>query len=70
MKQRPIHNLSIVKHFAEYFTRKARIALKVKREDYKAVSVDYSSRGSIYVWFFGHDGSVRSMSFWADGEPM
>ena len=70
MRQTPIENLPIVKHFAEYFTRKARIALELKKKDYKTVSIDYSSRGSIYVWFFGHDGGVRSMSFWADGEPM
>lgn len=70
MKQKPIHNLPIVKHFAEYFTRKARIALGLKRKNYKTVSVDYSSRGTIYVYFHGNRTVVGSMSFWADGEPI
>ena len=70
MKQKPIHNLAIVKHFAEYFTRKARIALELKRKDYKTVSIDYSSRGSVYVYFHGKADVIASMSFWGDGEPM
>ncbi len=70
MKQKPIKNLSIVKHFAEYFTRKARIALGLKRKDYKTVSIDYSSRGSVYVYFHGEDKVVGSKAFWADGEEM
>ena len=69
MKQKPIKNLSIVKHFAEYFTRKARIALELKRADYKTVSIDYSSRGTIYVYFHGKHEVVGSMSFYANGDP-
>ena len=70
MRQTPIENLPIVKHFAEYFTRKARIALKLKKTAYKRVSIDYSSRGSIYVWFHAEEKVIDSIGFWANGEPM
>ena len=70
MKKTPIENLPIVKHFAEYFTRKASVALGLKRKDYKSVSIDYSSRGSVYIYFHGKGKVVGSKSFWADGEEM
>ena len=69
MKKGPIKNLPIVKHFAEYFTRKARIALGLKRADYKTVSIDYNSRGTIYVYFHNKHTIVGSMSFYGNGEP-
>jgi len=70
MRKTPIENLPIVKHFAEYFTRKARIALGLKKADYKSVSIDYSSRGTVYVYFHGKEKVVGSNGFWANGEEM
>ncbi len=70
MKQKPIQNLPIVKHFAEYFTRKARIALRLTKVDYKTVSIDYSSRGTIYVYFHSKTRVVASMSFYGNGDPL
>jgi len=70
MRKTPIKHLPVVKNFAEYFTRKARVALKLKRADFKSVSIDYSSRGTIYVYFHSKDKVVGSISFYVNGEPI
>ncbi len=70
IESQPIKNLPIVKHFAEYFTRKAARILGLKRKDYKTVSVDYSSRGSVYVYFHSENKVVGSKAFWGSGEEM
>ncbi len=69
-KSLPIENLPIVKHFAEYFTRKAARILDLKRKDYKSVSIDYSSRGVVYVYFHSENKVVGSTAFWGSGEEM
>ena len=67
MRETPIKNLPVVKAFAEYFIRKASKDLKVKRKDYKTVSVDYTSRGFIYVWFHTPGHIIAHTSYRADG---
>jgi len=52
MPGKPIKNLPVVKAFAEYFIRKAKKDLGIGRGFYKTASVEYSTRGMIYVWFF------------------
>jgi len=67
MRKTPIEHLPVVKHYVEYWTRRAKVRLRLKRADYKSVSIDYSSRGTIYVYFHGKEKCVASTSFWADG---
>lgn len=52
MASGPIKHLPVVKAFAEYFIRKAKKDLEIKRGYYKTASVEYTTRGMIYVWFF------------------
>lgn len=70
MREGPIKHLPVVKHYVEYFTRKAKVALGLKRLNYKSVSIDYSSRGTVYVYFHGKDKCVASISFYANGEQI
>ena len=67
MRETPIKNLPVVKAFAEYFIRKAKKDLKVKRKDYKTVTVEYTTRGFVYVWFHLPDRIVAHTSYRADG---
>jgi len=67
MRETPVKHLPVVKAFAEYFIRKAKKDLKVKRKDYKTVSVEYTSRGFVYVWFHARDRIVANTSYRADG---
>ena len=67
MAKGPIKNLPVVKAFAEYFIRKAKKDLKVKRRDYKTASVEYTSRGFVYVWFHVPDRIVAHTCYNADG---
>ena len=62
--------LSVVKAYAGYWTRKAKRALKLKNADFNSVSVDYSSRGVIYIYFYNPGICVASISFWADGRRL
>ena len=66
MSQEPIKHLPVVKAFAEYFIRKAKKDLKLKRDDYKSASVEYSTRGKVYVWFF-RNGEAITTTYNADG---
>lgn len=68
MKKTPIEHLPVVKHYAEYFLRKAKRALKLKKADYKSFSVEYTSRGMIHVWFFSENGIVGHIIYKADGK--
>lgn len=52
MRETPIKNLPVVKAFAEYFIRKAKKDLGIRRGYYKTASVEYTTRGKVYVWFF------------------
>lgn len=70
MRKGPIEHLPVVKHYVEYWTRRAKVLLGLKRRDYKSVSIDYSSRGTVYVYFHGEEKCVASTSFWVDGEPL
>lgn len=67
MAKEPIKHLPVVKAFVDYFVRKAKKDLKIKRRDYKTASVEYSSRGSVYVWFHGTEAIVAWTSYKADG---
>lgn len=66
MPEKPIKNLPVVKAFAEYFIRKAKKDLKVKRNDYATASVEYSTRGKVYVWFHTDD-TATYITYNADG---
>jgi len=70
MKKEAIKPLPVVKAYADYFTRRAKSVLGLKRADYKSVSIDYNSRGSVYVYFHGKGKVVASTSFWANGEEL
>jgi hypothetical protein len=67
MPRGPIKNLPEVKAFAEYFLRKAKKDLKLKRAGYHSASVEYTTRGKVYVWFFTHDGGATHIIYNADG---
>lgn len=67
MRKGPIEHLPVVKAFAEYFIRKAKKDLKLKRTAYKTVSVEYTTRGVVYVWFHGHLKIAGYASYLADG---
>lgn len=67
MSQKPIKNLPVVKAFAEYFLRKAKRDLKIKRKDYQSACVEYSTRGKIYVWFFIGKTDATHITYNADG---
>ena len=52
MKKDKVKPLPVVKAFSEYFIRKAKKDLGIKRGYYKTASVEYTMRGFVYVWFF------------------
>lgn len=68
MKKEKIKALPIVKAYADYWIRRGERVLKVKKSQCKAVTVDYSSRGFVYVWFHGEDAIIAHTSFTLDGK--
>lgn len=68
MKKPKIKPLPIVKAYTDYWLRRARKILKVKKGQYKSVSVDYTTRGFVYVWFHGSDEVVAHTTFTLDGK--
>ena len=52
MKKEKIKPLPAVKAFTDYFIRKAKRSLRLKKADFDRVNIDYTSRGTIWVWFF------------------
>jgi hypothetical protein len=72
MAKGPIKNLPIVKAFAEYFIRKAKKDLGITRAFYKTATVEYSTRGIVYVWFFPPDSGTTPIhiTYNADGTKL
>lgn len=52
--------LPVVTAYTNYFLRKAKRDLKVKEADYKDVSIDYTSRGFVHIWFHKRRGGISS----------
>ncbi len=67
MAKHPIEHLPVVKAYVEYFMRRAKKDLKIKRAAYSDASVEYSTRGKVYVWFFLTNGGVETITYNADG---
>ena len=68
MKKEKIKPLPVVKAYTDYWIRRARKVLKVKKGQYKSANVDYTTRGFVYVWFHGADDVVANATFTLDGK--
>lgn len=68
MKEEKIKPLPIVKAYADYWIKRGKKVLKIKKGQYKKVNVDYTSRGFVYVWFHGEDEIVANATFTLDGK--
>lgn len=68
MKKQKIKPLPIVKAFSDYWIRRGKKVLKIKKGQYKTVTVDYTTRGFVYVWFHGEDEIVGNATFTLDGK--
>ncbi len=68
MKKEKIKPLPVVKAYADYWIRRARKVLKVKKGEYKSVNVDYTTRGFVYVWFHREHDVVAHATFTLDGK--
>ena len=67
-KEKKIKPLPIVKAYTDYWIRRSQRVLKVKKGQYKTVTVDYSTRGMVYVWFHGEEEILAHATFTVDGK--
>ena len=68
MKKEKIKPLPFVKEFSDYFLRRAKKVLKVKRSEIETSSVEiHLERGTIWVWLHCKDGLIRAQ-FYLDGQ--
>ncbi len=68
MKKEKIKPLPMVKTYTDYWIRRARRVLKVKKGQYKNANVEYTTRGFVYVWFHGEENIVANATFTLDGK--
>ena len=70
MKEEKIKPLPIVKEFSNYFLRRAKKILKLKKSGFESFSVELWNTGkNVWVWFYGENSViVARVTFTTDGK--
>jgi len=67
MKEEKIKSLPLVKEFSNYFVRRGKRVLGLKKSEYDYTSIDITGSGKIWVWFFGSERVIAWTQFYQDG---